>query len=184
MGSPSKEMNVVELFFGNATKHWHFEEILRKSKLSRSKANKWLSRLVQKNIIRRVKPKGKMPHYVANFEHPAYRNSKKIYALRLFYETGFLNHLMSLPKAKTVIIFGSFARADWYADSDIDLFVYGDDEGMEKVKYERKLKHDIQIFTATTRADLQKFGPDLVQNILKGYLVQGDLDFFKVELHA
>src|SRR3989338_7117535 len=112
MASQSKEKNIVELFYDNATKHWHFEELLKASGLSRSKASKWLSQLVRQNIIVKVKKIGHMPFYVAHFEHPAYRNSKKLFMFTRFYETGFLDHLMSLPKAKTVIIFGSMARAD------------------------------------------------------------------------
>lgn len=184
MGSPSKERDIAELFFNNAAKHWHFEEILNQTGISRSKASKWLSRLTNENIIKRVKPRKKMPHYVANFDHPSYRNKKKLHTHTRFYETGFLDHLLSLPKAKTVILFGSFSRADWYEDSDIDVFIFGSDEGFEKIRYECKLHHDIQIFSAQTKKDLKKFGSDLIHNILKGDLIKGELDFVEVNLHA
>ncbi len=184
MGSKSKEERILELFLNYGTKQWHFEEILKMAKTSRSKAVKWLNKFISRGIIKRVKPKGKMPYYIADFDTPSYKNHKKIYLLNKLNDCGLLNHLMSLSKAKTVIIFGSFSRGDWYWDSDLDIFIYGDDEDFEKTKYEAKLKRDIQIFNAKDKGDLEKIGEDLIYNIIKGNLIKGDLDFIEVKIHA
>jgi len=184
MGLPSKEENVLKLFFNESSKHWHFEDIVKASKVSRDKANKWLAAFAKEGIIRKVKIKGKMPYYMGNFNHPAYQNRKRLYTLNFFYEVGFLNHLISLPKAKTVIIFGSFARADWYSDSDIDIFIYGEDDELEQGKYERKLHREIQVFTAKNNKELEKFRHGLLTNIATGYFVKGTLDFAEVDIHA
>lgn len=184
MGSPSKENQILELFFNMPTKHWHFEGILKKSGVSRSKANKWLDKFVKEKLIKRIKPRGVMPYYVGNYENPAYQNRKKVYALEKFYKSGFLDHLVRLPKAKTVLIFGSFSRWDWHEGSDIDLFIYGDDEGFEQATYRQKLHREIQVFTARTIEDLKKFGTGLIQNIISGHLVKGDIDFIEVTPRA
>ncbi len=176
----SKEENILALFFNESSKHWHFENIVKASKVSRDKASKWLARFVKEGIIKKFKPDGKMPYYIGNFEHPSYRNRKRLYALNLLYKTGFLNHLMSLQKARTVILFGSFARADWYSDSDIDLFIYGEDDELEQGKYERRLHREIQVFTAKNKEDLKKFRHGLLTNIATGYFVKGKLDFAEV----
>lgn len=183
MPLPSKEDVVLNLFF-NSSKQWHFEELLHETGLSRGRLNSWLHKFLKEGIILRVKNKGKMPHYIGNFGQPAYVNKKKLYALNTFYKTGFLNHLQSLPKAKTVIIFGSMARSDWYKDSDIDLFIYGEDDALEQGTYERKLKREIQVFTAKNKSDFEKYGSGLLANIVKGYMVKGDLEFAEVKVHA
>lgn len=183
MPLPSKEDIVLDLFF-NSPKQRHFEELLLESKLSRGRLNTWLHKFLKEGIIIRVKNKGKMPYYIGNFGQPAYTNKKKLYALNTFYKTGFLNHLQSLPKAKTVIIFGSMARSDWYKDSDIDLFIYGDDDALEQGMYERKLKREIQVFTAKKKSDFEKYYSGLLVNIVKGYIVKGDLEFADVKIHA
>lgn len=177
MGFPSKEENVLELFFNESSKRWHFEEIIKTSKLSRDKANKWLKKSIKEEIIKKIKEKGKMPYYVGNFSHPAYKSRKRIYTLDKFYKSGFLSHLMSLSKAKTVIIFGSFARADWNTQSDIDLFIYGNDADFEQGKYESTLKREIQIFKCENEKEFKELRPGLFQNILTGYVVKGDLEF-------
>lgn len=183
MPLPSKEEKVLELFF-NSPEHWHFEKLLKQSKISRGRLNNWLTKFSKEGIIKRVKKKGKMPYYVGNSIHPAYRNRKKIYALNRFYKTGFLNHLQSLPRAKTVIIFGSFSRWDWHEESDIDLFIFGNDDELEQGKYELKLNREIQVFTAKTKTDFKKFRPGLLKDIATGYIVKGTLDFAEVKAHA
>lgn len=176
MGLESKEERVLELFLNESSKHWHFEEIVKKAKVSRSKANKWLSNLVNEGIIQHIWPKGKMPYFQAIFDSPAYRNRKRLYALMRLHKSGFLNHLLSLQRARLVILFGSFSRADWYTGSDIDIFIYGSDEGLKQDVYERELGREIQVFTAADKKELGKFAHGLLQNVINGYRIKGDLE--------
>ena len=97
----SKEEQVLELFFNNPTREWHFEEILKEVNIARSKATGWLKQFMKEGLIMRIKERGKMPYYIGNYESPAYKNRKKIFALNKLYDSGFLNHLSSLQKAKT-----------------------------------------------------------------------------------
>jgi len=184
MGKPSKEEKIAELFYNESSIQWHFEEIVRKVNMSRDKVNKWLHKFEKEEIILKIKNKGEMPYYVGNFENVAYKNKKKIYTLNKFYNSGLLNHLASLKGAKTVIIFGSFARSDWNSNSDIDIFVYGEDDDFEKGKYENRLNREIQMFTANKSKDLKKLDKGIIQNIIKGDLVKGDIDFFEVKVNA
>ncbi len=180
----SKEGNILSLFFNEPTKEWHFEEIVEEAKITRSKADRWLKQFVEEGLIRRIKKQGKMPYYVSHYISPSYKNRKRLFALNKLYDSGFLNHLASLQKAKTVIIFGSFARSDWYKESDIDLFIYGETEGLKLAGYEIKLNRDIQVFTCNKKEDLHKFGEGLIRNIIKGTIVKGDIDFVRVGINA
>ncbi len=178
MGLPSKEEKILELFFNESSREWHFEDIVKNVKMSRDKVNKWLIKLAKEGVVKKIKEKGKMPHYIADFSSPDYKNRKRIYILNKFYKTGFLNHLMKL-NANTVIIFGSFSRSDWHKESDIDLFIYGNGEELEQGKYEKKLGREIQTFICRTKEDLKKFRKGLLKNILSGYTVKGSFDFIR-----
>ena len=180
----SKEENMLELFFEEPTREWHFEEIARDAKIARSKADRWLKRLIQEKLVRRIKERGKMPYYTGNYESPPYKNRKRLFALAKLYESVLLNHLLSLEKASTIIIFGSFARADWYKNSDIDVFIYGNPEGLKIAEYELKLHRDIQLFICHNHEELHKFGVGLIRNIIKGSLIKGDMDFIRVGINA
>ncbi len=179
----SKEEDVLGLFFDYPSKEWHFEEILQAAKITRGKADGWLKKFIEQGIIQKTKIKGKMPYYTSNHNSPSYKNKKRIYALNMLYESGFLNHLLSLPKAEAVILFGSFGRSDWYKKSDIDVFIYGNPEGLKITDFELKLHREIQIFICQNPKELEKLGPGLLKNIIRGNFIKGNIDF-KVEANA
>ncbi len=174
---------VLALFFNEPTKHWHFEEILRNTGISRPQAVFWLRRFVKEGLVKRIKVKGKMPYYVGNYENVIYQARKRLFALNEFEKKGFLSHLTSLPKARAVILFGSMSRWDWNKDSDIDIFVYGDPEGFDKGAFRAKLGREIEIFICRDQEDVQRFKPAFLRNILEGYLIKGGLNFVQV-VHA
>lgn len=180
----SKKENIIELFFENPTRQIHFEEILKEAKITRSKANLWLKKLIKEKITKRIKQRDRMPYYISNHEHPSYKNKKRIFALNKLYKSGLLNHLYSLKKAKTVILFGSFSRSDWYKKSDIDIFIYGNPEGLKIVDYELNLHRNIQLFICNDTNELSKLGLGLIKNIIKGDIIKGDIDFIKVNVNA
>lgn len=172
-----KEVNVLGLFFDEPSKHWHFGAVLKAAGISKPQAALWLKRFAKAGIIVRTKQRRKQPYYVANTESPSYRVRKKLFALNQLEKQGFLSHLASLPKAKAVILFGSLSRWDWHKESDIDLFIYGESEGLDNERYRYKLHRPVEIFTCKDREAVQKFKPAFLKNVLEGYLVKGTLDF-------
>ncbi|MDD3175895.1 MAG: nucleotidyltransferase domain-containing protein, partial [Candidatus Nanoarchaeia archaeon] len=84
----------------------------------------------------------------------------------------------------TIILFGSFSRWDWHKTSDIDLFIYGDDSQFEKSKYESRLKHEIQIFNFKNKTELKKIPKELLQNIICGNILKGNLNFLEVKING
>lgn len=178
----SKKEDVLELFY-SSSKHWHFEEILKKVGISRSQLAQWLGKFEKEGIIKRVKPRGKMPYYVQNFDSLEFHQRKRLFTLKLLAESGLLKHLASLKEAKVVILFGSFSRSDWYDDSDIDVFIYGDDSGFEAGKFSVKLKRDIQVHMAKDRKDLKRIDK-MIPYILMGDFIKGSIEDLGVEVHA
>ncbi len=178
----SKEDHVLELFF-NTPKHWHFDELLEKSGISRPRLVEWLKKLAKEGIIIKVKPRGKMPYYVSITKSKAFQHKKRLFALKKMTESGLLNHLASLKKAKVVVIFGSFSRADWYDASDIDIFIYGDDSDFKQGKYELRLKRDIQVHNAKDKEDLKRIDK-MLPYIISGDFIKGSIEELGVEVHA
>lgn len=176
--------NIKELFFNHPTKRWHFDALVKQAGLSRTRTNEWLKKLTREKLIKKIKPKGKMPYYVANYSNIKFKTEKKLYAFQQFEKTGFLAHLSSLRKVKTVIIFGSFARSDWYHESDIDLFIYGDADDFEKGYYEKKLQREIQVFHYKNKKSLKRLEPAVIPKIMAGLHVKGDIEPFRVSVSA
>ena len=178
----SKEEPILELFY-NSSKHWHFEEIRKAAKISRTQLVQWLKKFEREGIIKRVKPRGKMPYYVHNFGNLKFQNEKRLFAWKKITESGLFEHLVSLKGAKVVILFGSFSRWDWYKDSDIDIFIYGSDEDFEQGKFELKLHRDIQVHAAKNKNDLKRIDK-MIPYIISGDFIKGSIQDLGVEVHA
>jgi len=180
MGLPSKEEWVLELFFNEPSKHWHFKDIVDTAKISEPAANKWLSKLIKEEIIQWVKPDGKMPYFQGNFRHENYRNKKRIYAMQKLYDTGLLLRLQQLKNARTIIIFGSFSRSDWNTQSDVDIFVLGAPEDLRfgtlwsGLGFQGKVR-EVQVYSYKSINDVRNIHSGLMKNVVKGYFVKGNI---------
>lgn len=178
----SKQDSVLDLFF-NSNKQWHFEELLKEADISRPQLMRWLKQLKDKGIIKRVKEKHKMPYYVQDFQSPSFISLKRLYGYQKIAESGLVAHLIALEDIKVAVLFGSFSRSDWYKESDVDIFIYGDDSNLNLGKYELKLKRDIQIHKAGTKEDLIKIDK-LLPYIFSGEFIKGSLQNMEIEVHA
>jgi predicted nucleotidyltransferase len=184
MASESKEGNLLMLILENSPlRQWHFEELVKQSKLSRSVANKWLKKYCKQGLLNKIKEKNRFPYFTAGSNNQAYQSRKRIYALEQLEQSGLISHLASLPRAKAVILFGSFSSYDWQKDSDIDLFIYGSDKEFEQGKYELRLKREIQVHKASNEKELRKIDK-LLPYIISGDFIKGSIQDLGVEIHA
>lgn len=179
MASPSKEENILRIILENSPlKHWHFEEIVKEAKVTRAVANKWIRKYVKEGLLKRVKEHGRFPYFSAGINNPAYIAKKRVFALNLIYDSGLMQHLLSLEKAKAVIIFGSMAKGDWYMESDIDIFIYGSSIGLDKHKYELRLKRNLELHVFETKKDIDEVKTGLIKNIINGLVIKGSIQDF------
>ena len=176
MASPSKEENILELILENSPlKEWHFEEMVREAKVTKAVANKWLRKYIKERLLNYVKKKGKFPYFTVGSDNPVYYSLKRIYALEQLHKSGLIPKLLSLKTAKTIIIFGSIARWDWYKNSDIDILVFGDISDFDKNIYELKLHRNIELHIFQNKEELQEVKTGIIKNIINGYVLKGQI---------
>jgi predicted nucleotidyltransferase len=179
MGSESKENNVLKLILENSpTRQWHFEEIVKQAKVTRAVANKWLRKYCEEGLLKRIKEKGRFPFFTVGSNNPVYQAKKRLYALNELHQSGLIAGLISLKNAKTIILFGSIAKGDWYKESDIDIFIYGSSEGLEKEKYEKKLRKSIELHVFESKKEIKEVKTGLINNVINGYLIKGQVQDF------
>lgn len=179
MASPSKEEALLRLILENSPlKHWHFEELLKKAGMSRAALGKWLKRYRKEGLLQRVKEKSRFPYFTAGPDNPVYKAEKKRYLFDKLYESGLITDILRSKGIKVAIVFGSAARGDWYKDSDIDLFVLGNAEDIDRKAYELRLGREIEIHAFGSRAELREVKTGLVNGIVNGYLIKGDIGIF------
>ncbi|MDD4878466.1 MAG: nucleotidyltransferase domain-containing protein [Candidatus Nanoarchaeia archaeon] len=177
------EDRIKHLFFESPARQWHFEEIVKKAKLSRERANYYLKQLIKEGYIKRVKPKGEMPYYIALYESEKFKNEKRIYGLALLQKSGLFAHICENKRIKSAILFGSFASGYWLDESDIDLFIYGKADNFEKSKYELILGRELQLFCYDDKDKMKReLAPGLPSNIAAGFKIKGNLEPFLVNV--
>ena len=176
MASPSKEENVLRLILENSPlKEWHFEEIVIRAKVTRAVAKKWLKKYIHEGLLKKVKEQKKFPHFTAGLNNPVYCSLKRIYALEQLHRSGLIPALLSLKNAKTVILFGSMVRGDWYKDSDIDICIFGHNVDFDKNFYEHKLGKHIEVHIFQNKTEIREVKTGLIKNIINGYVVKGHI---------
>ncbi len=179
MASPSKEENILKLILENSPlKEWHFEEIVKSAKVTKLVANKWLKKYVSEGLLKHVKEKGKFPYFSVGNNNSAYYSFKRIYALNQLHKSGLISKLLSLKAAKTIILFGSIVKGDWYKDSDIDVFVFGDVSDFDKNIYELKLNKNIELHIFQNKDEIEEVKTGLIKNIINGYVLKGQIQDF------
>jgi len=178
------EEKIKALFFNETLKRWHFEEIIKESRMSRERANYFLRELLKEDFIKRIKPRGKMPYYLANRDSIKFRNKKRLYGLSIIEKSGLFEHLSRIKNIKTAILFGSYSRGDWSKSSDIDIFIYGDDKDFKEAEFERRLKREIQVFSYKDAKKIKKLDPKVIPNIIKGFYIKESLEPFRVDINV
>ena len=179
MASKSKEEDVLRLILENSPlKEWHFEDLRREANVTKAVASKWLKKYIKDGLIKRIKKKGRFPYFSVASNNPVYYSLKRIYALQKLHASGLIPKLLSLDKAKTIIIFGSIAKGDWYKDSDIDIFIFGNSSGFDKNIYELKMKTNIELHVFEDKKEIEEVKSGLIKNVINGYVVKGSIQDF------
>src|SRR3989338_3789669 len=178
----SEEDKVLEAFF-SIPKYWHFAQLQKETKLSKPSLSRWLGKFIKLGLIKKMKPRGKAPYYIGMEENPEFLSKKRLHAIKLLTDSGLVSHLSTLKGAKVVILFGSFSRADWHKDSDIDVFIYGKDEDFEQAKFEAALKREIQVHEASNKKEMKKMSR-MLPYIIAGDFIKGSIDDLGVKIHA
>lgn len=116
---------IFRMLFGPVDLSLHVREIERRSGLTIGTVRAELQKLLSLNLIQKQKD-GNRLYYRANKAHPLYPDIRSL----VLKTTGLVDVIRNLlkqdPEIKTAFVFGSIARHEEVAASDVDLMVIGD----------------------------------------------------------
>ena len=162
---------IETLFLENPEREYHIREIARILKIPKSTAAYYVSKMCKKQFIIKKK-QGIFPSFIANSSGEEYRLYKRHAALKQILDSGFLDFLEQELNPGCIVLFGSFAKAEYDLTSDIDIFVQANEKGLDLSRFEKQLKHPINLFF---EPDLNKLSPELLNNIINGIKMRGYL---------
>lgn len=148
---------LLSVFCGRPNEQFHLRELIRSVDKGSGSVQREVARLTQSGLITKTRV-GNRCFYQGNTEHPSFAACQTMMSEAYFREVpdvirGALNPLKH--KIKEAFIYGSVARRDARADSDIDLMIVGDTTLLEVVrrldKIEGKLNREINptVYTVT-----------------------------------
>ncbi len=165
---------IDQLFFEHPTKHFHIRGISRILKIPKTTVSYHINQMIKDNLIKKEK-RDVFPSFKANETNENYRFYKKHIFIKSLIESNVINFIEELISPKCIILFGSFAKGEYDINSDIDIFVQSKEIKIKLSKYEKKLKHPINILF---ESDLNKLSPELFNNIINGQKLRG---FIKIK---
>ena len=165
------KLRIMELFFEEPVRNFQLREISRLTKIAVTSTKKYLRELEREELIRK-NTKTLYPSYAANESNRLFRTYKQQAMMLKIIKSGLLEYLEQTTLPKTIILFGSVRKGEYDKKSDIDLFVQSSKQPLNLQKFEKALKHKINILF---EQNLKKISNELLNNLANGIVLTGYL---------
>jgi predicted nucleotidyltransferase len=119
------QQKVLALLFGQADRSFYSNEVVRNAAMGRGVISRELSKLCDAGLLV-VTKKGNQNHYQANAASPIFNELKQIIQ-KTMGVTGVLQQGLAdlLPNLEHAFIYGSIAKGEDHAGSDVDVMLVG-----------------------------------------------------------
>ena len=178
------KMNAKEKVLGqlceDSYREYHIRLLAKLTKLSPNTIITVTDELQKEKIV--TKERDEQTHKVsvkADTQNRLFLLHKKFYNLRKIYDSGLVDHLQKELSFPTIVLFGSYAKAENRLGSDVDLCIISDVKKKVDVSgFEKDLGSEIQFFLHSQKEfkELTKRNKELINNVLNGYVLAGYLE--------
>lgn len=168
---------VLKVFLDSPLHGFQLREISRLAKIAPTSVKKYLEEFQKKDIIRKsIKKNYTFYMYKANRENEEFIFLKKVSTLIELNYSGLIEYLWENLSPEAIILYGSYVRGEAIDDSDIDLFIIGNEKKLELKKYEKLIGKKIHLMFKKRFNLLNK---ELKNNLINGIILKGYLEAFK-----
>lgn len=169
-----KELNTLKPFLEDPIKKFNVREIARLLNITPATASKNLKSFAKQELLK-YKKELNYDMYKANIENQKFRDLKIYYSITKLKESKLIDEINKFYLKPTIILFGSTSTGYDTKTSDIDLVIICEknDEFPKIKEFEKKFGKELQIFVLNDLKDIKN--PHLVNNVLNGIVLQGEL---------
>ncbi|MBI5392464.1 nucleotidyltransferase domain-containing protein [Candidatus Woesearchaeota archaeon] len=171
---------ILKEFFEDTYKSFHIRLLARLTKLNPNTIITITDELAKEGLIKKEKQKDSpLIKIKANTEDKLFKLKKKFYNIEKLYSSGIIDFLNEKLDYPTIILFGSYAKAENKKESDIDLFILATSKKELQLKpFEEKLHAEIQLFYYTKQEfnTIKNKNKELINNIINGYRFEGFIE--------
>lgn len=121
------QQRVLALLYGRTDRSFYLNEIVRIADIGRGAVSRELSKLSKAGLLV-LSHQGNQTHYQANKDNPIFNELKQI-VQKTFGIADLVRAALAplLPRVEQAFIYGSMAKGDDHAASDVDVMLVGDD---------------------------------------------------------
>lgn len=161
----------MELFFEEPSRNFQIRAISRLAKIAVTSVKNYLKELQEEGLVKKDK-NTLYPSYIANQQNRLFKIYKQQFIIFKLYSSGLIDYLEENLHPKCIILFGSVRKGEYEKKSDIDIFLQVKETSSNITKFEKILKHKINLFL---EEDINKLSDELFNNIINGIKLSGYL---------
>jgi len=165
----NNKLKIMNLFFEYPSRNFQIREVSRLSKIAVTSVKKYLDELRKEGFV--IKDKNTLyPSYISNQQNRMFKIYKQQYFILKLHSSGFIDYLEDELHPKCIVLFGSMGKGEYNYGSDIDIFIQSDEGKINILKFEKILKHKINLFF---EGNINKLSKELFNNIINGVKLSG-----------
>lgn len=165
-----KIINDLAPFFEDCYRRINVREYARIEGISPPTASKLLSYYWSEKLV----VPSEFRNYIlfhANKESPIFIDLSRIYWREKLQP--FIELMEKKSPVSSIVLFGSLAKGEAKADSDVDIAFFGARKEIDVSAFEKKMKRSMQVFWHGSLKEVKS--PELAQSIAGGYVLKGKL---------
>lgn len=167
----TNKLKIMEAFFEEPSRNFHLRELSRITGIAVTSTKKYLEELEKEGLIKKD-TKTLYTSHTANESSRLYKTYKQQAMVIKILKSGLIEQIEQQTLPKCIILFGSIRKGEYDKKSDIDLFVQAPKQAVNLEKYEKNLKHRINILF---EPEIKKTSKELLNNIANGIVLSGYL---------
>jgi predicted nucleotidyltransferase len=170
---------ILSRFFADESRRFYINEMARLVNTTQGTCRRELNKLVDVGVLTTSK-EGNLLYYQVNKQTPLYREFSAIIQKTIGIEAKLKSLLQGFKGISYAFIFGSYAKREFKAESDIDVVIIGiiEEDSLIKVfkDVERAIGREINYHIYTGKEFKSKLRTDsFIKNIIKNHImIKGD----------
>jgi len=152
-----KQDKIMEVVYENPEKNFTIREIEKLTGIPRTTISDYLKEMKKRKFLNR--------------DSLLFKTRKINYFIERIIESGVIEEIIKRLNPSCIILFGSVRKGDSVKESDIDLFIESPvKKELNLEKFEKILKHKIQLFV---ESNIKKLPKNLMNNVVNGIKLYG-----------
>lgn len=181
------QQKVLALLFGNTDRSFYLNEVVRHAAMGKGVISRELTKLCDAGLLVATK-QGNQNHYQANAAAPIFNELKQI-VKKTMGVAGVLQQGLAtlLPQLEQAFIYGSIAKGEEHAGSDVDVMLVGENlsysgimQLLEPIEAQLQRKVNPTIYTPAEFAERLAQG----QSFLNKVMAQARIDLLNADLFS